>query len=148
MPDTALVLKFGNGDYRFWLPMRELCQLEKECDKSVIQMHDEMGQSLGLLPGSEEPHFIGGGQTRFHEIRATIRFALLGGNEGKVNGEDVKVSPITAREIVETYVDGRPIAETLPVAWSILEAAVRGVSLKKKVEDEAGGESLSPSEKA
>lgn len=147
MPDTAVELKFADGDYRFFLPMREIVQLERECDKSVIQMCDEMGQSLGMLPGSETAHFIGGGPTRYVEIRNTIRLALIGGNKALVDGEEKEVGPLTARTIVETYVDGRPVSETLPVAWAVLNAAVMGVSLKKK-DTAADGESLSPSAKA
>lgn len=148
MPDTAVELKFGDGTYRFWLPMRELVQLEKETGKSVLQMHDEMGQSLGLSPGDNKVQFLGGGATRFIEIRSTIRLALIGGNSGKVNGEEKPIGPLSAQAIVENYVDARPLAETLPVAWAILDAAVRGVSLKKKVPPKAKGASLSPSAKA
>lgn len=147
MPDTAVELKFADGEYRFFLPMREIVQLERECDKSVIQMCDEMGQSLGLSPGSADIHFIGGGPTRYLELRATIRLALIGGNKGMVDSVEKPVGPLTAKSLVETYVDGRPIAETLPVAWTVLNAAVMGVRLKKK-ETEPEGESPSPSVKA
>lgn len=150
MPDTAIELKFGNGDYRFWLSMREILQLERECDKSVLQMHEEMGHSLGIVPGTEMPQFLGGGLSRYADIRATIRLGLIGGNAGRCDGEDIKMTPLSARELVETYVDGRPISETLPVAWAILNAAVMGVTLKKKAgtQDKAGSGDVKASAKA
>lgn len=143
MPDTAIDLKFAGGDYRFWLSMREIVQLEKECDKSVLEMHDDMIQSIGMDEGGAVVFYGGGGKARFADIRATIRLGLIGGNSGKhADGTEGPVGPNTARDLVERFVDIRPIAETLPVAWAVLNAAIMGVDLKKKAQPESEAEAV------
>lgn len=140
MPDTAITLRFGDGEHQFWLPMASISEIERRCgDKSILLMHDEMGEALGRNPqGDGELVFIGGGVARLRDIYEVIRCAAIGGG----------ASPLDAKTLVDSYVDGRPIAETLPVAWAILNAAIRGVSLKKKeTEPEVTGDP-SPSEKA
>ena len=151
MPDTAINLKFADADeYRFWLPMSRVEEVERLCgNKSILEMHDEMGQALGMMPGSDEVRFIGGGAARIRDVYEVIRCAAIGGGECRRGEKVEKVSPLDAKALVDNYVDGRPLAETIPVAWAILNAAIRGVSLKKKVEQpEAETGDLSPSEKA
>jgi len=132
MPDTAVTLEFGSGRYRFWLPMARIVEIERLCGgKSILTMHDEMGGALGL-DDTGEAHFVGGGQGRIKDVYEVIRCAAVGGAEAEVSGDTVKVSAIDAKRLVDDYVDGRPLAETIPVAWAILDAAIRGVQLKKK----------------
>lgn len=138
--DTAVELAFGDGTYRFHLLMPQIMAIEAG-DRSILKMHEDMGGSLGVV-GDGEPIFIGGGSARVKDIVSVIRQGLIGGGEGMVDGERVTVSPIDATRIVETYVHDRPLAETLPVAWAVLNAAIMGVRLKKKAGD---AEPLSPS---
>jgi len=131
MDETAIDLDFGPGHYRFWLPMARIVEIERLCgDKSVLTIHDDLGGALGL-DADGEPVFVGGGQGRIRDVYEVIRCAAIGGG----------TAPIDAKRLVDEYVDGRPLAETLPVAWAILEAAVRGVRLKKKADDVPGSQS-------
>lgn len=100
-------------------------------EKSIQQMWQEMGAALGIA-GDDMPVFLGGGASRVKDIVAVIRHGLIGGGEGHVDSQTIKVGPLDATRIIENYVHGRPIAETLPVAWAILQAAIFGVRLKKK----------------
>lgn len=129
--DTAIELAFGDGKYRFWLGMQQITAIEAG-DKSVLKMHDEMGSALGVIPDGD-PVFIGGGDARYKDIVSVIRHGLIGGAKGEVDGATVDMSALDATRIVDTFVHGRPIAETLPVAWAVLNAAIMGVRLKKKV---------------
>lgn len=148
MPDTAITLKFGDGEHQFWLPMASIAEIERRCgDKSILLMHDEMGEALSHIPqdGSEglsvadsRVFFVGGGAARLRDVYEVIRCGAIGGG----------ASPLDAKTLVDSYVDGRPIAETLPVAWAILNAAIRGVSLKKKEVEPEVTSDPSPSEKA
>lgn len=135
MSDTAIELEFGDARYRFFLPMARIMEVERLCgDKSIVAMHEEMGASLGMQPESEAVLFLGGGAPRIKDVYEIIRCAAIGGGEC-IRGEQVeKVSPLEAKRLVDGYVDGRPLSETVPVAWAILNVAVMGVRLKKKAE--------------
>lgn len=154
MADTAITLKFGDGEYRFWLPMKWWCKAEELCGgkagpKSLEIVADEMGRSLVIDRESGDLRYVGGGATLFMDVYQVIRCAAIGGGECIVAGETRKVSPLDADNLVNTYVDGRPFSETVPVAWQILNAALNGVALKKKVDEPeaqpAPDESQSPS---
>ena len=135
---TRLTLDFGPGRYDFWLPMARIVEIERECgNKSILAMHDEMGHAMGIERETERQVFLGGGNGRIKDIYEVIRCAAIGGG----------TSPIDAKRLADEYVDGRPLSETLPVAWAILDAAIRGVQLKKKAEAPED-ESLSPSTSA
>lgn len=145
MPDTAIDLRFGDGEHHFFLPMARICEIERLCGvkdtpKSIEVMFDQFGQSLGLDPESGNPLYIGGGASILKDVYEVIRCGLIGGG----------MSPLEAKALVDSYVDGRPFAETVPVAWAVLNAAIRGVSLKKKADtpDETAPESPNPSVKA
>ena len=133
MSDTAVDLEFGDARYRFWLPMARIVEIERLCgDKSIVTMFDELGASLGLDQMTGEAHFLGGGATRIRDVYEIIRCAAMGGGECERGGVTVKVSALDAKRLVDGYVDGRPMAESVPVAWAILNAAIMGVRLKKK----------------
>lgn len=133
MPDTSVTLNFGDARYRFWLPMARIVEIERLCgDKSILAMHDEMSFALGFRQGSEDPVFVGGGTARIKDIYEIIRCAAIGGGERYDGEAKATVSPLDAKRLVDDYVDGRPLEETLPVAHAILHAAVHGVRLKKK----------------
>lgn len=133
MSDTAIELDFGDGRYRFFLPMARICEVERLCgDKSIVTMHEEMGAALGIEPETEALRFLGGGSPRIKDVYEVIRCAAIGGEECERDGETHRVSALDAKRLVDAYVDGRPLSETVPVAWAILNAAVMGVRLKKK----------------
>jgi hypothetical protein len=61
---------------------------------------------------------------RFADIVETVRLGLIGGG----------ASPAEAHQLVDTYVHGRPLAESLPIALSILEAVWFGKSAETVAE--------------
>lgn len=160
--DTAVDLKFANGEYHFALLLPQIFELERNCGgmdsdgvkrgKSIFQIYDELSAGLGLSVEGDAV-FMGGGRANAKDIRECIRLGLIGGGSGVVDGEPVKVSPIDAAQLVDDYCfPVRPIAECLGVAWAILRASIEGVELKKKPEagavNETDASAQNPSEKA
>lgn len=157
--DTAVDLKFADGEYHFALMLPQIFELERNCGgldtdgvrrgKSIFQIYDEISAGLGISV-DERPVFMGGGRANAKDIRETIRLGLIGGGSGVVAGEPVKVSPIDAAQLVDDYCfPVRPIAEGLGVAWAILRASIEGVEIKKKAAVNPESEpAQNPSEKA
>jgi len=142
----ALQIDFGDGRYTFFLPMQRITEVERLCgDKSIVTMHEEMSAAIGIEKATDEARFFGGGPVRIKDVYEVIRCAAIGGGEAEIAGETVAVSPNHASRLVELYVNGAPYAETVPVAWAILERTLMGVRLKKKADAPAG---QGPSEKA
>lgn len=86
---------FGDGEKAFALPFPLLKELESKT-----------GTSIGVLI-QHLRHM----QFSATELSETIRLALIGG------GTD----PKTAADLVAVYVEKRPLAETLPIAFGIVE---------------------------
>lgn len=138
--DTAVDLKFADGEYHFALLLPQIFELERNCGgtdaegfrrgKSIFQIYEEISAGLGL--GIDDaPVFIGGGKANAKDIRETIRLGLIGGG----------LSPIDAKQLVDDYCfPVRPMTESLGVAWAILRAAIEGVEVKKKAEATAVSE--------
>ena len=146
MPDTAIEISFADGVYRFWLGLPQVVELERVAgDKSLFQMHDEMGVGLGLT--GEGPVYFGGCRAKATDVRETIRLGLIGGGSAMVDGEERTIKANRARELVDTYVFPKEdLVDSTYTAFQIIDAAVQGTRLKKKAAADQT-ESLSPSEK-
>jgi hypothetical protein len=134
--------------------MKQVIELERKCGqfdregvphpKSIYQIHSELGAGLGI--DEDLPVYMGGGATYPNDIREVIRLGLIGGNKGLVDEEEKEVGPLTASHLVDSYVyPARPLIESQHVAWSILQAAIVGVQVKKKAETSEAAEGLTPS---
>lgn len=122
---TEITLPFADGEYRFWLPLYVLGELERD-GRTAMGLETRLRQSIGLTVGGV-PMFTEGNGVDGDAIRTVIRLALIGGNRAKVDGEEIEVGPRRARELVDAYVyPARPIAESAALAWRILSAAVFG----------------------
>lgn len=147
--DTAVILPFGDGEYRFWLPLPQVFELERVCgDVSLLAIEERLRGGIGQ-DATGEFVYAGGGSAMVREIRETIRLGLIGGNSGMVDSAEVEVGPLRAKELLDLYIyPARPMVESALVAWRILHAAIFGVRLeegsKKKGEPAL---SESPSEK-
>ena len=113
MPDLpTFTTFFGDGDRRFALPAEMIIELERVT-----------GAGIGTVCKR-----LFAGQFHHADILATIRLALIGGGE----------TPQIAASLVATYAANRPLAETYPLAVSILETAwfgrVQPVEFKEAAE--------------
>ena len=151
--DTAIELDFADGKYRFWFPWPQTFELERICGgkdsdgvlrpKSIFQIYDEFWHGMGLGDDGKAV-FMGGGRANAADILAVIRLGLIGGNRGFVMGEEKEVGPLTAQQLVKDYCfPARPLAESLAVAWAILNAAIEGIHLKKNETTESESAAVS-----
>lgn len=143
--ETRLEAPFADGEYSFWLPLPQVFELERACG-SLIAIEERLRAGIGI-DDAGKPVFIGGGEAGTKEIIETIRVGLIGGNRGLVNGEEREIGPLEAKRLVENYAyPARPLVESAVLAWQIVNAALRGIQLKKKA-DPPSGEPQSPSRK-
>lgn len=128
---TEIELEFGDGAYLFALKLPQLAELQRTCDAGVFAIYGRIARGRYLLNG--EPHGVP------HECEAyvldvyeTIRLGLIGGAKGFVNGQAVEVTPLRARELVETYIHPAPLKEAWDLAAVILMAKIEGYEPPKK----------------
>jgi hypothetical protein len=131
--ETALIAEFGDGEYRFYLPLPQVFELERSGgDTSILVMEDRLRAAIGQ-DADGNAHFLGGGSAMVKDVLETIRLGLIGGNSGMVDGQEVEVGPLRAKQLVNLYAyPARPFEESAVLAWRILSAAIFGIRLKKK----------------
>jgi len=149
--DTAVHLQFADGEYRFWLPLPQVVELERKTGASILVIEERLRAAIGTNGDVSDPAsdfvFLGGGSATVTDVRETLRLALWGGGGGLVDGQEVEVGPNAARQLVDTYVyPARPFAEGVVVAWRVLHAAIHGIQLSQK-KTLGPEQSQSPSEK-
>jgi hypothetical protein len=87
--------------------MARIVEIERNCgDKSIVAMLDEFSLGMGWT-AEQEPVFAGGGPVRIKDVAEVIRCGAIGGG----------MAPLEAKRLVDSYVDGRPYSETVPIAW-------------------------------
>lgn len=107
--DAALgPITWADGDYRFRLGWAELIQLQEATDAGPFALLERLS----------------GKHWRVGDISHTIRLGLIGGGQ----------KPEDALKLVRNYVESRPPAENVMLAYAILAAGVQGAP------DEAPGE--------
>jgi hypothetical protein len=119
IPDGStadVILDFGGGRYRFYLPLKAEVEVERLCGNVPLGViYDEFASSVGIDKATETPVYMDGGQA-------------------ELDGEVVDVSSIDATRLVEQHVEGKKFSEVIPTAWMILKATLSGIDLKKKDE--------------
>lgn len=141
---TEIVAEFADGEYRFWLPLPQLFSFERE-HGPLLAFYGKIYEAIGI-GGDGQFVYAGPGGPDTAAILALIRLALIGGNQGIVNGEEREVGPILAKNLVAEYCyPFRPIEEAAALAFRIADEAVRGIQLKKKQVEMSQTESPSPS---
>lgn len=134
--DTGLTEAFGDGKYRFWLPMPRVVAIEREAGESILALFYNLGEHLGVSMG--ETVLAGPSPATLKQCQSVIRNALIGGSDGLVGGDQIAVGDALGQELVETYCyPARPAMHDIALAWRILKAAVYGVEVpaaQKKTE--------------
>lgn len=98
---SKVTLPFADGEYTFDVgPLKERLELEEKCNCGL----------LGLVRRLND-------DSRINDYREPIRLGLIGGGE----------KPAIALRLVQRYVDSRPAMESVPLARSIVMAALVGV---------------------
>lgn len=119
-----VTLKWADGEHAFRLGIGEIRELQEKCDAGPQHIYRRLSD----------------GTWRLDDIRETLRLGLIGGG----------LEPIPALNLIERYVDARPLVENVPPAQAVLGAALVGVKDEPlgegDGEDEDKGESPSPEE--
>lgn len=105
--DADVTLVWGDGEYRFQLPIKGLEEIQERCgDVGPPVIHN------ALLTQTWKVSYI----------REPIRVGLIHGS---------KLKPAEAFKLVQRYVDERPLMENVPYAASIIGAALYGVETEQ-----------------
>lgn len=127
---TALELEFGDGSYLFDLKLPQLAELQRLRDAGIFKIYGRVLRGRYLL-GGEPVAVAEDGEAFAEDLYETIRLGLTGGGKGIVNGQEVAVSSIRARQLVETYCHPAPLRECWTIAAAVLGARVEGYSPPK-----------------
>lgn len=136
--DVALELPFADGVYRFDLKLPQIFELQEKTGKGVFAIYAEIMAGRGFIGG--EP--VGNpfeALADYRCIREIVRLGLIGGASGMVDGEEIEVGPNKARDLVERYIDPRPLNEAWNTATAIIHARIIGFEPKKKAQTESAG---------
>ncbi|WP_066282845.1 GTA-gp10 family protein [Blastomonas sp. CCH1-A6] len=157
--ETALSLEFADGTYAFDLKLPQIIELQEKCGttgpdgarqrKNILAIYSSVMAGRALIGDGVHIGVPDQAEAAVQEVYETIRLALIGGGEGIVDGETVRVSPLDAKRLVETYVHPMPLVAAWDIAAAILYARIVGYQAKKKaVTPEADGASETQADSA
>lgn len=140
--ETSLSLEFADGTYAFDLKLPQIIELQEKCGtvgpdgarqrKGILSIYSSIMAGRALIGDGVHIGVPDQAEAAVQEVYETIRLALIGGGEAIVDGETVKVSPLDAKRLVETYVHPMPLSAAWDMAAAIHYARVVGYQPKKK----------------
>ncbi|KQX18422.1 MULTISPECIES: gene transfer agent family protein [unclassified Sphingomonas] len=105
----SIPLPFADGEYVFALPIKQIVALEAKAGPIDLVKHRLINGGWSVL-----------------DVVETIRHGLIGGGRGMVNKVDVSISDLKANLLVDTYIDGKPLAPHAITAKAVLMALYVG----------------------
>jgi len=132
MAFTSIELKFADGDYMFALPLPQILELERIRGAGILEIYGRLMEGWFVSGEGVEFGVPHAGKAYVLDIFELIRLALIGGAKGMVNGQEVAVSAIRARELVEAYCHPAPIVESWKIAKAAAFALVEGYDKAEK----------------
>lgn len=124
---THVDLQFADGEYRFALGLAQIHEMQTKCGAGIGAIYARVLQ--GRMPDDPSVGHPAYGAYAIVDLVETIRQGLIGGGEGRVDGEAVKVTASRANELVERYGPGAagvPLSGMWQLAASILFAKIEG----------------------
>lgn len=100
--DASINLDFGDGEHCFRLPIGQLRELQEKAAASPFAV---LARMVAWMPMVDD-------------AREVLRLGLVGGG----------LTPPEALTLVRRYADERPLAESVPTATLVLQAALMGVA--------------------
>jgi len=144
---TYIDLPFGDGTYRFRLTLPLINELQRKTGSGIGALFARViaGRYRSGLDGSDfgSPEEA---QYSVADVIEPIRYGLLGGGMGWVDGEKIEVDAAVAQSLMEAHVfPARPLAEAWGLAAAVLMATVEGyVEPNPQKKSEEHGEESSP----
>ena len=130
-PVTALDLAFADGTYLFDLKLPQLAELQEKRGVGVFKLYGRVLEGRYLFEG-ETLGIPAKGEAYAEDLFETIRLGLIGGGKGEVDGQEVEVSALRAKALVERYCYEAPLRESWATAAAILGARIEGYTPPKK----------------
>lgn len=121
---THIHLPFADGTYKFALGLEQINELQTKCGVGIGGLYARV--LAGRVQGDIETGHPGFAAYYQADLIETARQGLIGGGEGLVDGQEVKVGSLRANELVERYFIPLPLMEQWKLAASILFAKVEG----------------------
>lgn len=109
---TSIPLAFGDGEYVFALPIKQIVALEAKAG-----------------PIDAVKHRLLNGGFSIQDVTETIRHGLIGGGKGMVSGTETTVGDLKANLLVDTYIDGKPLGEIAQIARAVVAALYVGYAV-------------------
>lgn len=124
-PQTALELKFGDGEYLFDLKLPQLAELQEKRGCGIFRLYGRVLRGRLVFQGVAvaDP---ADGEAYAEDLFETIRLGLIGGRRGLVDTKEIEVTALTASKLVERYCHTAPLRESWALAAAILAARVEG----------------------
>ena len=138
---THIDLEFADGTYRFALGLAEIHELQTKCNVGIGGLYARVLQ--GRMREDIAVGHPGFAAYHLEDLIETVRHGLIGGGQGIVNGEEIKVGALRANQLVERYLHPLPLIEQWNIAAAILHAKVDGYedpAQKKSPTPETEGE--------
>ncbi len=117
-------LSFGDGEYTFKLPARQIFALEEKAGTGVLAIYYQVAD----------------GTAKLATLLEIVRQGLIGGEHGVVNGEAIKVNHHLANHLVSTYAEppASTIQELTKLVTAILAACITGYEPTNEAEKKSG----------
>ena len=107
------------------MKLPQLAELQQKCGVGIFALYGRVLRGRYVLNG-EVIGVAHEGEAYASDLYETIRLGLIGGGRGIVDGQEVEVSALRARQLVETYVHPAPLREAWAIAAAILTAKIEG----------------------
>jgi hypothetical protein len=130
---NTIELEFGDGSYVFALPLAQINELQRKTGIGIGGLLGRVTKGCFVDQRTQEIHVdVELGAFYALDIIETVRHGLIGGGKGIVNGEEIKVTPLIANKLVDTYVLGQAFIENWKIAVAVLGACIVGYDPPKK----------------
>lgn len=136
VPDNHIFLDFADGEYEFRLPIAQVAELQEKCGNvgiGAIFSRLMAGRYRNPTTGEVVLNPVEA-MFKYEDVCEVIRLGLIGGNRGVVDGKEIEVNPVKARDLVKNYVHTRPLMESWRIASAILSAFIIGYADKTKAQ--------------
>lgn len=121
---THIDLAFADGEYRFALGLEQIHELQTKCKAGIGAIYARVVQ--GRVASDIDVGHPAYGAYHLEDLHETVRQGLIGGGQGMVDGQEVKVGTLRANELVERYLLPMPLVKQWDLAAAILFAKVEG----------------------
>lgn len=121
---THIDLAFADGEYRFALGLEQINELQNACGDGIGAIYARVLQ--GRVASDVTVGHPGYGAYKLADLVETVRQGLIGGGQGLVNEQPVKVEAMRANQLVANYLHAMPLSKQWDLAAAILYAKVEG----------------------